>query len=421
MERVKSIINQKGLIRVEHGKHGSRAFLWLEPEMKRYLGYEGTYAKAIEVTVRPFCCVICNQQCAMQSLSFGDEKKDMGAEWLMHKQTHTEISGVLICENCRPGLPKVRIDSYKVSGNFGERCGCTWDGTVLWSCMVCKAKERTLMSSRSVWETLRVLKPLGLFQEGIMTRFSRHPYIGMREHEREAFLGARMPMVPKNGKGTRNKTLLGKEDFAREIKRQDREKDLSFTDIESMRWELSLWTQPILRCFPVVDPKQGSRGKIAWIYVKIGDQWQVRSWGHLAVELVQGSGWLNSPPYEKDFRATQPRSNVTKEKRKSTRKEKFVQLTVSLVKDLDKHKIWCPEDETYKFVSYYDNEQITEVPSETFTVVMHFKLNVLSCSHPDYDWIGGLEVELHDKHPEIKVIKKGIFRRTRRLITGPQN
>lgn len=178
MEKINSIINQRGLIRVEHGKHGSRAFLWLEPEMKRFLGFEGTYDKAIEVRVRPFCCVICNQPCTMQNLSLCDEKKDMGSEWIMYKQTHTEILGVLICENCRPVLPKLRIDSYRVSGNFGERCSCTWNGLVLWSCMVYKAKDRTLMSSRSMWETLRILKPLGLFQDGMMPRFSRHPYLG---------------------------------------------------------------------------------------------------------------------------------------------------------------------------------------------------------------------------------------------------
>lgn len=197
----------------------------------------------------------------------------------IYKQTHTEISGVLICENCRPVLPKLQIDSYRVSGNFGERCSCTWNGLVLWSCMVYKAKDRTLMSSRSMWETLRILKPLGLFQDGMMPRFSRHPYLGGFSWSKNAF-------IPKRWERSERQNSFRERRLAREIKRQDYEKDLTFTDIESMRWDLSLWIQLILRCFPEVDLKQWSRAKVAWIYVKFGKHWQVRSWWDLAIELA---------------------------------------------------------------------------------------------------------------------------------------
>lgn len=82
----------------------------------------------------------------------------------MYRQTHTEISGVIICGECRPIHAKLQIDSFKVFGNFGEVSSCNWDGEMLWTCMVCKAKNKTLMSSRSMWEGLRVLKLLGLFR-----------------------------------------------------------------------------------------------------------------------------------------------------------------------------------------------------------------------------------------------------------------
>ncbi|KAF4096299.1 hypothetical protein G5714_022268 [Onychostoma macrolepis] len=124
-----------------------------------------------------------------------------------------------------------------------------------------------------------------------------------------------------------------------------------------------------------------------------------------------GGGWLDTPYYDKDYRGSQPCYNVTKEKRPSARKEKFVQLTVSLANDLDKHKVWCPADEMYITGVPYDNEQITEEPTEVFTVVMHFKINILACSHPDYDWISGIEVELHKKQPEVKVVRRGLLRK----------
>lgn len=378
--------------------------------MERLFGFEGKNTKALEDFLRPYCCVICSQLCAMPSRSSCEEKKGMGAEWTMYRQTHTEISGVLICSEYRPGHVKVRIDSYRVSGNFGEKCNCTWNGTILWNCVVCGTKNRTLMSSRSLWESLRMLKPLGLFRDGIMSKFSRHPYLGMREHERKAFLETRIPIFPRDGKEARDRALQEREELVRKIKRRDREKDLSLTERESQKWNLTLWHEVIHRCFPEADPKQGSCGKFAWIYVKLGEQWQVRSWSDLAIELAKGGGWIDSPPYDKDYRGSQPRFNVTKEKRKSNRKEKFVQLTVSLANELEKHRVWCPSDETYVTGLPYNYEQIIEEPKETFIVIMHFKINLLSCAHPDYDWIGGNEVELHEKQPEAKVIKKGVLR-----------
>ncbi len=102
--------------------------------------------------------------------------------------------------------------------------------------------------------------------------------------------------------------------------------------------------------------KQGSRGKIAWTYVKIDERWQVRSC-------------------------------VTKA---------FINC------------------------AYYDNEQITEEPTEVFSVIMHYKINILACAHPDFDWIGGIEAELHEKQPDVCVVRRGFMRRTRRLLCEPQ-
>ncbi len=39
MEALSALVNQRGLIRIEHGKHGSRGMLWLEPEIERVLGF----------------------------------------------------------------------------------------------------------------------------------------------------------------------------------------------------------------------------------------------------------------------------------------------------------------------------------------------------------------------------------------------
>lgn len=93
METINKIINRRGLIRVEHSKHGSRAFLWLDTEMERLFGFEGKNTKALGDFVRPYCCVICSQLCAMPNRSCEEceEKKGMGAEWTMYRQTHTEI------------------------------------------------------------------------------------------------------------------------------------------------------------------------------------------------------------------------------------------------------------------------------------------------------------------------------------------
>lgn len=66
------------------------------------------------------------------------------------------------------------------------------------------ARDRKLESSRSVWESLRVIKPLGLFQEGIVTRFSRHLYIGMRDSEKRAFLQTRHPIFPNDTRDSKD-------------------------------------------------------------------------------------------------------------------------------------------------------------------------------------------------------------------------
>ncbi|KAF4115033.1 hypothetical protein G5714_002522 [Onychostoma macrolepis] len=116
----------------------------------------------------------------------------------------------------------------------------------------------------------------------------------------------------------------------------------------------------------------------------------------LPVDLLQLATAQNADP---EVQELSKKADV-QEKRPSSRKEKFVQLTVSLANDLDKHKVLCPEDGTYVTGIPYNNEQITEEPSEMFTVVMHFKLNILACSHPDYDWIGGIETVLHGKTTE---------------------
>lgn len=68
----------------------------------------------------------------------------------------------------------------------------------------------------------------------------------------------------------------------------------------------------------------------------------MRSWSNLAIELAQGGGWIETPKYNKDYRGAQPCSNVTKERRVSTRMVKSVQLTAALPNDLNKHRVWCP-------------------------------------------------------------------------------
>lgn len=100
---------------MEHSQHGSKAMLWLEPELQRVLGFTGKEATPVEIRVRPYMCVICDKAVAMPTLA-PDEKKSMGAEWLVNEHSHIEIGGILICRNCWPRHPKLRIDSYRVSG-----------------------------------------------------------------------------------------------------------------------------------------------------------------------------------------------------------------------------------------------------------------------------------------------------------------
>lgn len=93
-------------------------------------------------------------------------------------------------------------------------------------------------------------------------------------------------MLPRDRQEVKDRVLQEREDYIRELKQKDREKDLSMTGNESLKWNFTLWHEPLLRCFPETDMKQGSRGKIAWIYMKINERRQVRSWSNLAIELA---------------------------------------------------------------------------------------------------------------------------------------
>ncbi len=53
------------------------------------LGFKGQPMKAVAVPIRPYSCVLCCQLCALPSLSC-NEKRDLGAEWTMYKQSHVE-------------------------------------------------------------------------------------------------------------------------------------------------------------------------------------------------------------------------------------------------------------------------------------------------------------------------------------------
>lgn len=94
-------------------------------------------------------------------------------------------------------------------------------------------------------------------------------------------------------------------------------------------------------------------------------------------------------------------------------------VTVSLANELERHKVWCPSDEMYVTGIPYDNGQVVEEPEETFVVMMHFRVNVLLCAHPDFDWLGGIEVEIHQDQPKVKVVRKGILRRSKHLVMRP--
>lgn len=82
MEEILNITKRRGLIRVEHGKHGSRAMIWIAAELERFMGFTGEKVPPIETVVRPYHCIICNKQCALPNLTLCDEKKEMGVEWL---------------------------------------------------------------------------------------------------------------------------------------------------------------------------------------------------------------------------------------------------------------------------------------------------------------------------------------------------
>lgn len=129
MDEINQISNARGLIRVEHRKHGSRAMLWVGPELERVEGVSGEPVSPIETIVRPYLCVICECPCALPNIS-PVEKKEMGKEWMAQNQSQTEIGGTLLCSGCRTTHPKIRIDSYRVQ-NIGEKCACTWDGCVV--------------------------------------------------------------------------------------------------------------------------------------------------------------------------------------------------------------------------------------------------------------------------------------------------
>lgn len=92
---------------------------------------------------------------------------------------------------------------------------------------------------------------------------------------------------------------------------------------------------------------------------------------------------------------------------------------MALPNDIDKQKVWCPVTEAYINSHFYDNKQITKKTTKDFSIVMHFNINILAYAHPDYDWIGGIEAELHEKKPEVRM-RRGIMRKTCRLLLEPQ-
>lgn len=47
-------------------------------------------------------------------------------------------------------------------------------------------------------------------------------------------------------------------------------------------------------------------------------------------------------------------------------------------------------------------------------------MNILMCAHPDFDWTGGIEVEIHQKRPETEVVKKSLLRRSKGLSRSLQ-
>ncbi len=63
-------------------------------EMERFLSFKGESLKAVELPARPYCCVLCDQLCALPTLSC-NEKRDLGAEWTMYRQSHVEVSWIL--------------------------------------------------------------------------------------------------------------------------------------------------------------------------------------------------------------------------------------------------------------------------------------------------------------------------------------
>lgn len=97
-------------------------------------------------------------------------------------------------------------------------------------------------------------------------------------------------------------------------------------------------------------------------------------------------------------------------------------MEVAPVKDIEEHKVWGIGEGVYTVGIPYSDGQVTEEPQEKFKIIMHLKMNVLVCAHPDFDWIGGIEVELHKIVPDIVMMKQGsIFKRSRRLVEEPKN
>ncbi len=47
------------------------------------------------------------------------------------------------------------------------------------------------------------------------------------------------------------------EEYVKELKKKDRERDSTLTDSESAKWNFTLWHEPLLRCFPEVDMNKG--------------------------------------------------------------------------------------------------------------------------------------------------------------------
>ncbi len=68
-------------------------------------------------------------------------------------------------------------------------------------------------------------------------------------------------MLPRDGEEVKNRALRKREELVRDNRWNDRKKYLTLTDLESMKWNFTLWQGPISKCFQKWTLRQGSRGK----------------------------------------------------------------------------------------------------------------------------------------------------------------